>query len=76
VHLENGVANVTGAGSGIGRATAIGLAESAAVPVADVDGEAAGHVALLRRVARAIRFDYPERSVRLEKETLNDTANR
>jgi 3-oxoacyl-[acyl-carrier protein] reductase len=45
--FEGRVAIVTGAGSGIGRAIAIGLAgEGAAVVVADVNGEAAGDVAL------------------------------
>jgi NAD(P)-dependent dehydrogenase (short-subunit alcohol dehydrogenase family) len=45
--LEGKVAIVTGAGSGIGRALAIGLAgEGAAVVIADVNGEAAGDVAL------------------------------
>ena len=45
--FENKVAIVTGAGSNIGRAIAIGLAgEGAAVVVADVNGEAAGDVAL------------------------------
>lgn len=47
MRLESKVAIVTGAGSGIGRAIAIGLAgEGAAVVVADVNGEAAGDVAL------------------------------
>ncbi|MEK7246858.1 MAG: SDR family NAD(P)-dependent oxidoreductase, partial [Chloroflexota bacterium] len=45
--LENKVAIVTGAGSGIGRAIAIGLAgEGAAVVIADFNGEAAGDIAL------------------------------
>jgi 3-oxoacyl-[acyl-carrier protein] reductase len=45
--LNNKVAIVTGAGSGIGRAIAIGLAgEGAAVVVADVNGEAAADVVL------------------------------
>ena len=45
--LDGKVAIVTGAGSGIGRAIAIGLAgEGAAVVVADVNAEAAGDVAM------------------------------
>ena len=53
MQLENKVAIVTGAGSGIGRAIAIGLAaEGAAVVVSDVNAEAAGDRRPAHRRAR------------------------
>jgi len=76
--LEGKVAIVTGAGSGIGRATCLALArEGAAIVVADVDSMAGeGTASLVRRqrgVARFIATDVskPEECERLVREAVS-----
>ena len=80
--LQDHIAVVTGAGSGIGRAIALGFArEGASVAVLDVNGEAADEAAAAIRdaggAARGFKLDVTDRAAcRLVADEVADTLGR